>query len=116
MNLQFITDALMNLSSLAKNFNKEKAQALISQLKAAKPDDLNKLMDLIKPLAGGKVHALLTQLISKIDQETIAQFQKTLSGLNVSDLQNVIRGLTQGGINDIMGKAKDLFGNLLNKK
>ena len=116
MDLKFLTEALTNLGNLAKNFNKEKAQALIAQLKAAKPEDLNKLMEMIKPLAGGKIHALITQLMSKIDPDTITQFQKTITSLNVSEIQTMIKTAASGGLNDLMGKAKDIFGSLMNKK
>jgi phage-related tail protein len=116
MDLKFLTESLTNLGNLAKNFNKDKAQALIAQLKAAKPEDLSKLMEMIKPLAGGKVHALITQLMSKIDTETIAQFQKTITSLNVAEIQSMIKSAASGGLNDLMGKAKDIFGSILNKK
>lgn len=121
MSLQFISSLLPMLTDLAKNFDQQKLQTLVSKLQSADSKELTALFDMIKPLAQGQLAPLLQQLTGQAQASsntTNASENAHLNSPVVSQLQNVLSSVDSSDIQKLVGnfagdKAMDMAKNVL---
>lgn len=113
MNLQSITQNLGLLSSLAGQFDTGKATDFINNLKSAPPEDLNSILNLVKPLAGGQLTSVIQTLLAKVDPQTLAQFQQVLGNVDSQQIQSLVTQFAGQNAGNLMSKAKDVLGTFL---
>jgi hypothetical protein len=113
MNLEKIAQSLGDLKGLAANFDANKAQEWLTKLKSVGPEDLQKLVDMVKPIAGGQLGNTIQQLTQKVDPATLEKFKGLLASVKTEDLQKVMGNLSSEGLSGLANKAKGMLGGFL---
>lgn len=110
MNIQMLTQNFGQLANLAKGCDEKTITSFIDQLKKASPEDINKFVGMLTPLAGGQLGGVIQQLVGKVDANTITQFQQLIGKVDASQIQGLVGQLATG---TVMDKAKDMLGGFL---